>query len=366
MRKSRTAESLSLNAEARENAPLRIAILYGEPIPGAAMDDLDTLEELEAIARSLSRLGHEVRAIGMTLDLEAARRALAGDRPDLVFNLVEAVEGHDRLLPFGTMLLDALRLPYTGAPGSAQLQTTGKLISKRLMRAAGLPTADWVELDQGPAYGPKGGKARFLPGRYIVKSVWEHASFGMDASSIVEAASAEELQGPIAASLARLGGEAFAERFIDGREFNISILEGPGGPQALPPAEIRFVDFADGQPKVVDWRAKWEEGSFEYVNTPRSFDFAPEDAPLLEELQRIALKSWRVFGLAGWARVDFRVDADGRPLILEINTNPCINPDAGFAAALAQAGIGYDEAIARIVAAAMKRRAAETFPDPVR
>jgi D-alanine-D-alanine ligase len=249
------------------------------------------------------------------------------------------------------MLLDALRLPYTGSPGAALFQSSGKLVSKRLMRAAGLPTADWAEAEPGGTFC---GEEGFVPGRYIVKSVWEHASFGMDASCIVEAATAAELQGPIAALRGRLGGEAFAERFIDGREFNLSVLDGPEGPQVLPPAEIRFVDFADDRPKVVDWRAKWEEGSFEYANTPRTFDFPERDEPLLDDLRRLALECWRAFGMAGWARVDFRVDPEGRPWILEINANPCINPDAGFAAALDRAGIGYDEAVARIVAAALR------------
>ena len=101
---------------------------------------------------------------------------------------------------------------------------------------------------------------------------------------------------------------------------------------------------------MVGYRAKWDEGSYEYHHTPRRFDFPAADVPLLDGLRDLARRCWPLFGLAGYARVDFRVDAAGRPWILEINTNPCIAPDAGFTAALAQAGIGYAEAVGRILA----------------
>ena len=151
----------------------------------------------------------------------------------------------------------------------------------------------------------------------------------------------------------------FAEAFVEGREFNLSLLDGPAGPEVLPPAEIRFVNFPAGRPHIVDYDAKWVEGAFGYANTPRSFDFPEADAILLVYLRKLALACWQAFGLAGYARVDFRVDRRGRPWILEVNTNPCLAPDAGFAAAAQRAGIGYAGLIGRIVAAAgVGRRAA--------
>ena len=97
-------------------------------------------------------------------------------------------------------------------------------------------------------------------------------------------------------------------------------------------------------------RAKWDEQSFEYHHTPPRFDFPPADQPLLERLTGLARQCWDLFGLRGYVRVDFRVDAAGRPWILEINANPCLSPDAGFAAALAQAGISFAEAVRCILA----------------
>jgi D-alanine-D-alanine ligase len=129
----------------------------------------------------------------------------------------------------------------------------------------------------------------------------------------------------------------------------VALLAGPDGVEVLPPAEIDFSAFPPEKPRIVGHRAKWDENSFEYNHTPRTFDFHEADRPLLDEISGLSQKCWELFSLRGWARVDFRVDTEGRPWILEINTNPCLSPDAGFFAALARAGIPFDEAIQRIV-----------------
>ena len=127
------------------------------------------------------------------------------------------------------------------------------------------------------------------------------------------------------------------------------------GPRVLPIGEIVFVDYPDDKPRIVDYNAKWVEDSFEYNHTPRIFDVAPADVALRAELARLALQCWRLFGLAGYARVDFRVDSAGRPWVLEVNANPCASPDAGYAAMLAEAGLTYDQGISEIVQAALRR-----------
>lgn len=117
----------------------------------------------------------------------------------------------------------------------------------------------------------------------------------------------------------------------------------------LPPAEIIFPDYTQEMVRIVDYQAKWEECSFGYNNTVRTFDFGPEDAELLTTLQELALRCWRVFGLKGYARVDFRVDSNGQPFILEINANPCLSPDAGFYAAVQCHGLEFTEAIRQVI-----------------
>lgn len=191
------------------------------------------------------------------------------------------------------------------------------------------------------------------PGRYIVKSVWEHASIGIDGNSVVTVAGAEELKSRIAELGVRLGGDCFAESYIEGREFNLAVVSAANGePQVLPPAEIVFTDYPPDKLKIVDYSAKWDEDSYEYDHTNRVFDFPPADVPLLKQMQDIARRCWDLFELGGFARVDFRLDEQGQPWVLEVNANPCIVPECGFAKACERAGISYVEAIRLIVDAA--------------
>ena len=155
-----------------------------------------------------------------------------------------------------------------------------------------------------------------------------------------------------AASAARFGGRWFAERYVEGREFNIAMLEEPDGPRVLPMAEMRFVGWAAERPKIVGYAAKWDEASPDATATLRAFCVEAREPALASELRALCLKAWELFSLRGYARVDFRVDETGTPTILEINPNPCLEPLAGFAAAAAEAGLGYDALIARILDAA--------------
>jgi D-alanine-D-alanine ligase len=302
-------------------------------------------------------------------------------RPDVVFNLVESLAGQDSLAHLVPALLDVLGVPYTGASTEALFLTNNKLLTKRLLRQAGLPTPDWHVAQKPTGCNPWASESvdvAMCCGTYVLKTVTEHASYGLEEDSIVRAETPAALQAALQTHSARLGRACYAEQYIDGREFNLSVLAGPQegkkgtgpicrngpkgashkldlspfspqSPQVLPPAEIDFSGFPPGKPRLVGYRAKWEEGSFEFQHTPRRFDFPAEDGPLLDRLREVALSCWRVFGLRGYGRVDFRVDEAGRPWVLEINTNPCLSPDAGFYAALQRASLHFQEGIARIL-----------------
>jgi D-alanine-D-alanine ligase len=105
--------------------------------------------------------------------------------------------------------------------------------------------------------------------------------------------------------------------------------------------------------KIIDYKAKWDEQSFEYKNTVRRYDFPPTDAALLMALNDVSLKVWSGFDLRGWARIDFRVDKDGLPFVVDVNANPDLSLDAGFMAAAARAQIAPHEAIRMITDAAL-------------
>ncbi|MCC6785474.1 MAG: D-alanine--D-alanine ligase [Planctomycetes bacterium] len=321
----------------------RVLVLHDLVAGEVRADEADVLVQRDVVLAALRELGHEAEALACGLDLASAERELRRRRPELVFNLVESMARTGRLIHFAPCLLDALAIPYVGAPADAIYVTSNKHLAKRLLIAAGLPTPpSWLLPDLERA----GASAS---GRVIVKSLWEHGSVGLDASSVIDVRDAHELAAAMRARLDRLGGEAIAESYVDGREFNLALLGGPNGPTVLPPAEIEFVAWDESAPRIVDWRAKWDESSHEYQDTPRRFDFDAVDAPLVARLVAIARAAWDCFGLRGWARVDFRVDRERGPFVLEVNTNPCLSPDAGFAAALQRAGIPFAQAIARIL-----------------
>ncbi|MEC9369010.1 MAG: ATP-grasp domain-containing protein [Pseudomonadota bacterium] len=313
-------------------------------IHGAALDrpdEADTIVAAESVADSLCRLGYTTEIVVVGLDLSVLI-GLAARKPHAIFNLVEALAGDAALAHLPLAVLDHLCVPYTGAGGEAWRLTLSKVVTKDILRARGLPTPDWwVAGDAAP-------KER----RVIVKSEYEHGSVGIDSESVVSGARA---LGEIVARQQRFGGSFFAEKFIEGREFNVGIISGRNGPQVLPVPEILFEDFADNRPRIVDYEAKWHAGSDVYRNTPRRFGLENTEPALALRLTGLARDCWRAFGLTGYARVDFRVDASGEPKILEINPNPALAADAGFPAAAAQAGLDYDAMIARIVDAAVER-----------
>jgi D-alanine-D-alanine ligase len=263
----------------------------------------------------------------------------------VVFNLVESVPGEPRLASLAPALLEVLDIPFTGNCSRGLRLTGDKLRGKRTLRDAGLPIPDWRmpdDLDGNPS---------LPPGPWILKPVAEDASVGLDSqSALVESARLAEA---LHACRYRDGGAWLAERYVEGRELNIPLLQGETGPQVLPVAEIRFLDFPPGLPRILDYAAKWEPESFAYRHTQRCFDFDPTDAPMLRRLEDLGRACWDLFDLAGYARVDVRLDAEGAPWILEVNANPCLAPDAGFIAAARQAELGIDEVVERLVRVAI-------------
>ncbi len=321
----------------------RIVILHDAAAADGRPDASDTLLEAQAIGGALRDLGYDTTVLGADLDLGKLERALGTLSPDAVFNLVESLDGRGRLLHLAPALLESLAVPFSGCSATALAITSNKVLAKRALLDAAVPTPALFGGDDAT-------------GAWIVKSVFEHSSLGLDDDSIVSGRDA--VRRAIARRRAELGGEWFAERYVPGRELNVALLALEGAPRVLPVAEMRFDGFPEGKPRIVGYAAKWEAASFEYRHTVRSF--AVEEA-LAERAGSLALECWRLFDLDGYARVDFRVDAAGRLWVLEVNANPCLSPDAGFAAALDAAGIAYTAAVGALVDEALRRaaRAAE-------
>lgn len=334
-----------------------VVLLFNQVSARDTASELDVLRQCSAVESSLLRLGHRVRRLACTLDLAATRQSLLEFQPDIVFNLVEALGGTDQLMGLATLLLESLRIPFTGSSSLALQLTTRKPLAKQRLIELRLPTPAWLLPADTAWRGLTPG--RNAPLKALVKAASEHASLGLSESSVVDCRSSlcfSSLRNSMDTASAQFGTPFFAEEYIHGREFNLSLLGGTQEPQVLFPAEIRFEGYSEDRPRILGAEAKWNENSPEYHRTVRTFSYSPADQPLLDELGALARSCWSAFELNGYARVDFRVDADGQPWVLEINANPCLSPDAGFAAALERSGISWDQAVQAILDDALRPR----------
>jgi D-alanine-D-alanine ligase len=314
----------------------RCCIIYNEPREGALADELDVLDQVAYIDKHLKELGIVVYQKGITTRFMEEIATLEIEKPDFVFNLVESINNKGELNYFIPALLNMHSIPYSGNPLEAMFITSNKKLASKAMRDAGI--------NNPVSYLPSQFKL-LKPGRkYIVKPIWEDGSLGITGDSVFDCIQGfeEKLKGLDDAHW-------FIEDFIDGREFNMSVLAGKDGPEVLPPAEIVFVNYGENKPRIVDFKAKWEMDSFEYINTVREFPGKNLNKQLETNLKKAARACWDLFGLRGYARVDARTDRKDNVFVIEINANPCISPDGVFIAATKAAGYPFTDVIQRII-----------------
>lgn len=335
----------------RRMGSIRKVLLAHNPVsPGDDPSTADVLDEAAFVERGLAELGlpSERRALSgpeALSDLAKAARAPG----TVIFNLIESPPGDWWKQCAAAGILELLALPFTGSPAAALWLTTDKLLTRALLATEGLPVApggriDPQRLDVLDRVAPP----------WILKPACEDASIGLDGNPVC--ATREEALARAADLARRFPGQGIvAERYLSGRELNVSMLEGPDGPEVLPIPEMTFLDYPEGVPRIMGWDAKWGEGTFAYDHTVRRFLTDPADEPLLARVRDLVRETWRVCGLAGYARVDLRLDETGEPFILEVNTNPCIAEGAGLEVSAARAGLGPGALIQRILEAAVRR-----------
>lgn len=328
---------------------MRVLILHDRPAPDGGADDQDTIVQVRTVRAALRELGHQASAAPFSPHPPDLAAALDAARPDAVFNLVEGNGRGGHTIHHAPALLEDAGIPFTGAGAEAMALSSNKLFAKAVLTAHDVATPPWRT--------GCGADAPADTGRWIVKSVWEHASIGLDEDCVLDAPGAAALRAALARCAPAMGGECFAEGYVAGREFNIALLEDAAGPRLLPSAEMRFEGDWGGRPRIVGYKAKWDETAPEYAATRRSFAFGAADGALLAALGDAALACWHAFGLGGYARVDFRVGPDGQPLVIDVNANPCLSPDGGFRAALERGGTPLPDAVEAILRAALAREA---------
>lgn len=299
-----------------------------------------------AVAQALVSRGHIAVAIPVREDFVAAAATLTAAAPDAIFNAVESFAGRSRLEGAFAGLIELTGVPCTGNPAATLYLAQDKERAKAVLRGSGVPVAPGGALSRPDAPLPPG--LRFP---LFVKTRYEDASHGITSANVC--ADETALRRRAAELIAAYDQDVLVEEFLPGREIYAALLDG----ELLPLSEIDYrvlAAVAPGAPPIVTYDGKWVDDSPDCRGTPAIA--AELDGALQEEIASLARRAFQALGCRGYARVDFKLDRDGRPVVLEVNPNPDISPDAGFARAAARAGIKYEELIERIVDVARRAR----------
>jgi D-alanine-D-alanine ligase len=268
--------------------------------------------------------------------------------PKFIFNLCEEINGKCELEMCVAGLLEMMGVPYTGSGPFALGLALNKFKVKQILRSAGVPVPRGYLV-------PCKEKAEDRSARFpvIVKPVHEDASLGINTNAVCR--DFASLQQQVSYIHDVYYQDALVEEFLDGREFNVSLI-GDREPEVLAISEIDFSGMPEEEPRIVSYRAKWDEESTMFNCT---VPVCPADLPkrLADRVKAVACCSYQTVGCRDYARVDMRTDASGHPFVLEVNPNPDISPRAGFARAAQAAGYSYSDIILRICQAAQERGA---------
>ncbi|MCL5282701.1 MAG: GNAT family N-acetyltransferase [Planctomycetes bacterium] len=317
---------------------ISVLILYNSPRTSGGQAFIESeagvLAEVEAVGKALDKLRIPHRVVGVREFEELPAVLSASDEP-VVFNLVEGFWTNPDRQTLVPAIVRSFGKGCTGNDTPGLLLSLDKWQSKTLLAAAGIPTPKGLIVPVGETIPMRD----LFEGPYIVKPIQTDASEGIDKTSIVQSPG-KALRQVVQRIHDQLAQPALIEQYIEGREFNISVLHRRGEAQVLPLAEIDFSAFEPGRPRIVGYEAKWLEDTFEYQHTPRIIP-APLPQRVAARVRELAAASCRALSCFDYCRVDFRLDKTNRPYVLEVNANPDISPDAGLAAAIKAAGISY-------------------------
>jgi D-alanine-D-alanine ligase len=301
------------------------------------------------IITTLRAAGHEVRPLGVQDELKPIRDEMEGWKPHVVFTLLEQFHGEVMYDQNVASYLELMRIPYTGCNPRGLMLARGKDLSKTLVHYHRVPT---------PAFAvfPMRRKVR-RPARLalplIVKSLSEDASHGISQASVVD--TDEKLVERVAFIHERIRTAAIAEQYIEGRELYVGVF-GNDRLRVLPVWELTFGNMAEGAWRIATEKVKHDPNYQErrgILHGPAK-DLAPE---LCARIQRTAKRIYRTLELDGYARIDFRLSADGVLYFLEANPNPEIAESQEFATAALHDGITYPDLLQRILTLGIRRAA---------
>jgi len=322
-----------------------LTLMHEDLVPPASIEGLDEKQiqpwKMEYdVSVTLQHLGHHVEPLGIYGDLGDLAAALDRVQPDIVFNMMEEFDGHGPYDQHLVSFLELRRVRYTGCNPRGLTLARDKALSKQILAYHRIPV---------PAF------AVFAPGRKVrrpaklafpllVKSLYEEGSVGIARASVVrdDAALAERVE----LIHRQTRTPAIAEEYIEGREIYVGVI-GNERLQTSTPLELVLEHLPEGAPNIATSRLKWD-----YAHQ-KKMGMATRPAELSAEQQRhlgqLAKRIYRALYLSGYARLDFRLAADGRFFLLEANPNPCLSYGEDFAEAMHLSGIEYEDLLDRIL-----------------
>ncbi len=294
------------------------------------------------VAAVLKAQGHTVAVAPIGDDVWEPLQSF-DPREWLIFNLCEQIRAKTYLEPYATFIYEHLGFGYTGSNGRTLATCLNKARAKEILQAHGVSTAQFQVCTPTSI-------RRRLSFPLFVKPVSEDASIGITNQSVVH--DDASLRRQVARIWERYRQPALVEEFIEGREFNVTILGGDA-PRVLPLSEIEFKRIPDPFARIVSFRAKWVSASPEFKFTvPRCP--ARVSAAVHARIEQVALQAYQTLGLRDYGRVDLRV-RNGAPYVLEVNPNADLSNNAGIARAARMAGLSYADLIDEIVRFAARR-----------
>ena len=331
---------------------LRIAVLVHSslipPDDAEGLSDKEMAEfkcEFDVIA-TLKEMGHQVKLIGLYDDLGPLREAVIDWKPEISFILLEEFHGvaaYDQAI---VAYLELMRQPYTGCNPRGLMLSRDKALAKKILTHARIPTPKFAVYAKGQAVK----RPKQLKYPLFVKSVVEDASLGISQSSIVN--SDAELVERVKFVHDKIGTDAIAEQYIEGRELYVGVI-GNERLKTFPIWEMVFKNLPEGTAPIATRKVKWDE---EYQKKIGITTEAARDLPdgLTAKISSVCKRVFRALNMSGFARIDLRLTEDGRVYVLEANANPNLSYGEDFAESAEHGGISYEELLTRILALGLK------------
>lgn len=337
------------------NSPVSIFTVYnGKPKKsGEEHDDLSERgfsKEMSIIRKSLEKNFTSVNSLAVDKNISKVINKINQFDPDIIFNFVESVEGIAEYEYCMAGVFELLGYSYTGNPPSTLANCLNKDRAKKILQSFNIPTPAHLTVKYPEKLLPKNFRLKFP---VILKLLNEDASIGISEFSVVK--NFNSLKKQLKFLFDTYRQDVIIEEYITGRELNVAVL----GDNVLPVSEIEFKGLPDGMPKIVTYDGKWIADSVYYDNTKPKCP-AKLNARTKKIVEATALASFEAMNCRDYARVDIRLSESGTPFVIEVNPNPDISTDSGFARAASAAGLQYHDLLNTIANFALSRKKNDT------